>query len=104
MARRLIWEIEAKRAVENAIPRAFPIVAKDCPFTASWYTGMTVSLLRTLVRNGSIPAQTQGVRTIIMREDLDSYLTRSKRTNRYAATETKSHPRSARLRRVQSGR
>ncbi len=51
--------------------------------TASWYTGMTVSILRTLVRNGTIPTQWQGDRIIILREDLDFYLTRSKRVKRY---------------------
>jgi len=91
MTRHRIAEIEAKRNAENpatatdAVPRGFPIVAKGCSHTASWYTGLTVSMIRTLVRNGTIPAQTQGDRTIILREDLDSYMTQSKRTNRYKA-------------------
>jgi hypothetical protein len=87
VARRSISEIEAQNpaAAQSAavLPRSFPIVAKGTLMTASWYTGLTVSMIRTLVRDGTIPAQWQGDRIIILREDLDFYMVRSKRLKRY---------------------
>ena len=41
---------------------------------ASEYTGMSVSWLRKKIYSGEIPARKLGMRTIILREDLDRML------------------------------
>jgi hypothetical protein len=86
MARKSIAEIEARRVAENPVPAADAVVSFPRGLTlprASEYSGLTVWMLRTLVWDRTIPSQMHGQRIIILREDLDKYLTESKRKLAY---------------------
>jgi excisionase family DNA binding protein len=41
---------------------------------AAQYAGATVSLMRTLISTGAVPAIRLGKRDVILRDDLDAYL------------------------------
>jgi hypothetical protein len=84
MARKLIAEIEAKRAAENHAPLGDQSQPRGLPLkNASTYSGLTVCQLRTLVWNETLPAQLHGKRIVILREHLDEYLTESAKTHQY---------------------
>jgi hypothetical protein len=82
MARRNISEIEARGAAANPVPS--PEILAPFPrgltlARASEYSGLTVWMLRTLIWNGELFAgKYGGQRYVIMRRDLDRFLTRKR--------------------------
>ncbi len=81
MGRPRIAEVIAARNAANPVPSTESVVPFPRGLTldrAAEYSGLTVWMLRTLIWNRKLTATLHGKHYVILREDLDLYLTRKR--------------------------